>query len=138
MAGLAAIARIIDEASPAMRITAVVAADAETLKRTLVPSDTTNIHATDPHSIDPLLVALRNDASIDIGPNTYVFGAGESLEMAAIRTHLRHDRNVATNRFSVNGYWRRDRGVHASGAVRLGPACMAERRHMSDAAWQRR
>lgn len=40
-------------------------------------------------------------------PNTYVFGAGESREMTAIRKHLRNERGLSRESVQMTSYWRR-------------------------------
>ncbi|MFN3256401.1 MAG: siderophore-interacting protein [Ilumatobacter sp.] len=116
--GLAAIARIISETSPAISLTAVVSVDATTASRTLTPSATTSVRVvsdTTPGATFRILEGL--DAvhgeefvrpHVEIGPTTYVFGAGEASEMASVRSYLRRDRGLSPDWCCVHGYWARD------------------------------
>ena len=51
-----------------------------------------------------LLDAVRRRT---IGPSSYVYGAGESRQMAAIRRYLRHEVGLAPTQVEMVPYWRR-------------------------------
>ncbi len=45
--------------------------------------------------------------SLELGPDVYVWAAGEASALAPVRRHLKHDVGLRPDQFDVQGYWRR-------------------------------
>lgn len=104
--GLGAIARVIEELPESTPSAALVAVDAATWAITI--PERSNGRTKGISSAD-VVGQLSNEVERCslIGQRTYVFGAGESLEIYAVRRYLRNDLALDAERVAVSGYWRR-------------------------------
>ncbi len=106
-AGLAAFARILDEAPTGLPV--VIVADVDGLAASLVPIDrpATTVHLIDSdRSGGDLTSTLRS--LVDHTNTTYYFGGGELRDTATVKRYLRDELGVARSHMMVTGYWRRD------------------------------
>lgn len=96
--GLPAVERFLEELPAAVPVRVVVLGGAE---RPLGGGRAAEITwLPDPGRLLPTVAALP------LGPSSFAWGAGEAGIMRDLRTHLRHDRHMETDRISVRGYWR--------------------------------
>ena len=56
--------------------------------------------------IDAREIVAAVDA-YELGPDTFVWGAGEASVMRALRSHVRESRGLNSTHVEVRGYWRR-------------------------------
>ncbi len=105
--GLAASARILEEAASASAVSVVASVDEPTATAIFGAERSSRVRVVDPRRRYGLLNALEEYGELSVDEHrTVVFGAGESSEMRAIREHLRVHHHLARERYSVHGYWR--------------------------------
>lgn len=111
LAGLPALARIVEECTPDVRVTTIVEVPTPTdlgyLARDVTSEvETITLVGGNGRSPSGLAEAIR---ALDLPTaGGYCWFAGEAAESRAVRKHLRNELGWGRDRYDVIGYWRRD------------------------------
>jgi|TARA_B110000483_G_scaffold230763_1_gene296345 NADPH-dependent ferric siderophore reductase len=104
--GLAALARLAEEWSPEIKVTAIVAVDCTTARVAFAATPEVDVILTECGALGT--VAVRWFYRAPRPPaGTYVFGAGEHHEMALLKRHLRGVGGIGRDQLAISEYWRR-------------------------------